>query len=387
MAQKNEKVNVWGDSHQGRVRPENEDVVLFVGPLADHKGYLLAVADGVSGQQGGKLASQTLIHELRPAYEATKGPDVAENLRAAIQTANFRAAQQCQGSGGASTLVAAVIAEGYLYLANVGDSRAYLIRNGQAFQLSRDHAAAGGVITRALVADFNAQPDIYPPYPLQAGDRLLLCSDGLHDLAPDPAVLARLAGRGAVQPAVINLINWANQQGGPDNIAAVVAHFRPAPAGWPWVALALILCLLLAGGLWAANQIGDTPTETPAPTSTIAVPAASPTPLPPSPSATAEPPTIPPTATPTPSSTPISPFDLSTPTVAPTSSPTAPLTPARPSPIPTSTPNNLATLVATFISSPPSATPVPPPTTPQPAIESPTPNGNPVVDPIDPGGP
>lgn len=297
MAQMNEKVNVWGDSHQGRVRPENEDVVLFAGPLADHKGYLLAVADGVSGQQGGKLASQTLINELRPAYQATKGPDVAENLRAAIQTANFRAAQQCQGSGGASTLVAAVIAEGYLYLANVGDSRAYLIRNGQAFQLSRDHAAAGGVITRALVADFNAQPDIYPPYPLLPGDRLLLCSDGLHDLAPDPAVLAHLAGRGAVQPAVINLINWANQQGGPDNIAAVLAHFRPAPAGWPWLALGLVLCLLLVGGLWAVS--GDTPTETPAPTPTIAVPAASPTPLPPSPTATLEQPTIPPPTTPT----------------------------------------------------------------------------------------
>lgn len=230
-------IGVWGESDRGKARTDNQDAIFFPtrpGQEIDRsqiekRGYLLAVADGVAGQDGGREASHLIIQELVEVYYGLSGTNLSEDLRQAVQEANQRAVQKRPSSQAATTLVAAVIWQDRLYIANVGDSRAYLIRDGESRQLTRDHAS-GRVLTRSLVNNPEAEPDIFRPLMLQPGDRVLLCSDGLHDPVPEPETLARLAGRGTPQRAVERLIAKANQRGGPDNVSAVVAHVqKPQP--------------------------------------------------------------------------------------------------------------------------------------------------------------
>lgn len=219
-------------SHPGRQRPKNEDWLgAFQPGDADRlarKGHLFLVADGMGGHQSGEMASRYAVDRVIRAYVDHQAPDVETSLRQAIESANDSLYQQAPGGAGDSrwgtTLVAAVVRGDGLWIANVGDSRAYLLRGGKLQQLSRDHSMKGQhLITRALGTRSQVEVDLFPPLPLRSGDRVLLCSDGLTRPLPDEEIRA-IAGRGTAQQATEALVRAANERGGPDNISAIVIH-------------------------------------------------------------------------------------------------------------------------------------------------------------------
>ncbi len=277
-------VQIWGDSHPGQVREVNEDSCYFPAKQTQSykkvdqatlssKGYLLIVADGIGGSDLGQRASREVVQSLRDVYYETPlagTPD--QRLYNAVQYANdslyqMRTRNPALGQAG-STVVAAVIQSNYLYVANAGDSRAYLIRDGQASQRTKDHtliaekAARGlppaeadkGVITRSM-GDKPAMPaDLYTATVLQDGDAVLLCSDGLTDMVKDED-LAKVITTHSPQKAVAQLIKMANRAGGPDNITAVVAKIGHAKAAAPAIVLSrrqkqIILAVVLILGIW-----------------------------------------------------------------------------------------------------------------------------------------
>ena len=171
--------------------------------------------------------------------------NLGEDLRAAIVHANASLYQYMQSTDtpdAGCTLSAAIIHNNILYVANVGDSRVYLIRNRQLYQLTRDHTltqqkidqgliepemanadASRSVLTRSLGALPTVQVDLFSPMSLEPGDQVLLCSDGLFDMVINEEI-ARLAQRGTPKKAVQRLIKIANRQGGLDNISVIIAR-------------------------------------------------------------------------------------------------------------------------------------------------------------------
>lgn len=219
----------------GLVRDHNEDSLIVSPPL-------FAVADGMGGHEAGEVASEIAINTL--AQLAPEHPD-GEALAYAIEEANreiIRASFDGRGREGMGTTMTAAMLEGErLVLAQVGDSRAYLLHQGRMQQLTRDHSLmadmieAGkitpeqarvhpqrSVITRALGSDPNTTADIYE-INVQAGDRLLLCSDGLYSMIPDKQIESVLKRTNDPQLCAAQLVNDAIGAGGHDNITVVVA--------------------------------------------------------------------------------------------------------------------------------------------------------------------
>jgi protein phosphatase len=218
--------------------------------VLEGRGYLFAVADGVGDGEGAREAARLLVEELVRAYYARGEDNLAEVLRQAIREANLRATEKRRFPDGATTLVAAVLKEDLLYLANVGDSRAYLLRHGRARQLTHDHAAPDGRLFRSLVGNPDVAPSLYRPLRLAPGDRILLASDGVYKAAGGGRLLAKAGGQGAPRRAVMRLLEQAQRQGSGDDVAAILA--RPAGRGaglwgmvW-WQAAILLLLFLLA---------------------------------------------------------------------------------------------------------------------------------------------
>ena len=241
----------------GRVRKNNEDAIgdprllgALVGPPARlvARGVLLAVADGMGGHADGEVASRLAVEMLFRSYYSANDA-LSEDLRRAVEAANEAVHRSNAGRAEApgrhdsgrmgTTLVAAVLAGDQLHVANVGDSRAYRIHGGVLSQLTLDHSfvaeelRAGvlseadarvfpyrNIVTRAI-GGAEVQVDLFSA-PWLPGDRLLLCSDGLHGVVPDDLVREALLG---LPPgdAARALIRIANARGGPDNISVVVA--------------------------------------------------------------------------------------------------------------------------------------------------------------------
>jgi PAS domain S-box-containing protein len=228
------------------------------GPLERlHKGALWVIADGLGSQEQGLRASRTAAKAVVDAYWETATPDPADRLRAAVERANTLLYQEAKPAEAKSspfgaTLLAGVILDEKLIIAHVGRSRAYLLRDGQLRQLTEDHTwvarqvAAGeltpaealthprrNVITRCLGTSASIRVDIVRE-PLEAGDVLLFCSDGLWRSVDDETI-AEILGREGGESAEA-LINAAKERGGEDNITAVtisVQAERPQPAAGP----------------------------------------------------------------------------------------------------------------------------------------------------------
>jgi PPM family protein phosphatase len=224
----------------GRMRSNNEDSYLSQQPVA-------AVADGMGGHRAGEVASAIAIEELAALRE--RGPwenetAATEALKQAVLRANRRiremAASDRQLNGMGTTLVALLEDGDLVHLANVGDSRAYLLRQGELSQVTVDHSLVQelvdegrlsqedaerhpqrSVITRALGIDPEVEFDLFT-YKLQAGDRLLLCSDGLSDVVEPAQIRNVLLRVRNPQQAAERLIEAANEHGGPDNITVIV---------------------------------------------------------------------------------------------------------------------------------------------------------------------
>ncbi len=219
----------------GYVRDHNEDSLIIIPPL-------FAVADGMGGHEAGEIASEITVNtlaELAPSHLD------AEGLTAAVEAANYnvmKAPRQGIGRDGMGTTLTAAMLEGErLLIAQVGDSRAYLLHKGHLQQITRDHSLmadlieAGqitpeearvhpnrSVITRAIGSDTHMRPDIYE-LNVDAGDRILLCSDGLSSMISNNAIESIMRRQSDAQHCADELVTAALENGGADNVTVVVA--------------------------------------------------------------------------------------------------------------------------------------------------------------------
>ena len=236
-------------SDVGRARDHQEDSIGIVEPsdpaILQRKGRLYLVADGMGGHNAGEVASQMAAAQIPRAYYADPSPEISTALANAIAAANQAIVQHAQAAAGQSgmgtTATLAVVREREVIIGNVGDSRTYLLRNGALTQVTQDHslvaaqARAGvltpeqarnhpqrNVITRALGKMDSAQPDFFNGS-LQAGDTLILCSDGLSTMVTDNEI-QDIVGKSAPADAVRRLVDLANERGGLDNISVIVVR-------------------------------------------------------------------------------------------------------------------------------------------------------------------
>lgn len=245
------EVTIGVGYHVGRKRAHkpNQDRVGTYADIApdEHylarKGLLYIVADGMGGAAGGDLASQMAVHVTLSKYYQDEELDVSRSLAKAVQIANQQIHERghtdpvCWGMG--TTIVAAVVRGDQLNVMNVGDSRAYLLRNQKIKLISTDHSLVqeqvrAGLLTQeeaavhprrnVLSRNLGYAPETYPDfahYTLGKGDMLLLCSDGLWGQVND-AELAEFLQRYEPQIAADKLVDLANRRGGPDNISIII---------------------------------------------------------------------------------------------------------------------------------------------------------------------
>jgi len=226
-----------GETHAGRKRRRNEDTFVCDPPL-------FAVADGMGGAQAGELASSLAAAALRDRDDRDRGGEarVLELIQEANRRVHQRALDDAAVSGMGTTMTVALLEpDGTVTIGHVGDSRAYLLRDGELEQLTDDHSLVAelvrrgelspeeaevhpqrSVITRALGTDPDVDVDAFP-VSSQPGDVFLLCSDGLTTMV-DGATIAAIVHRfrGDLRRATHALIDAANDHGGEDNITAVL---------------------------------------------------------------------------------------------------------------------------------------------------------------------
>jgi len=224
----------------GRERDRNQDAA-YAGTR------LLAVADGMG--PGGDVASTTVIDALRPLEVAESPGDLlnalADAVTAATSSLRGLAESDPEFADSGTTLTAMLLSGSRLALVHIGDTRAYLLRDGGLFQITHDHSVVqsqidAGRLTpeeawshpqRAMLIKALDGTDATPDLSLhdaQPGDRYLLCSDGLSAVVPAAMIRDTLAAGSAPADVVQRLIALANEAGGPDNIACVVADVTAA---------------------------------------------------------------------------------------------------------------------------------------------------------------
>ena len=227
---------VWGSAtHQGMVRQNNEDA-LFPDKSGESDGQaVLMVADGMGGHIAGEVASRLAINA---AASAELEPD--DRVAAANRAIREEVARQpdLEGMGTTLTLVE-LEPEGVARLAHVGDSRAYLYRDGELRQLTEDHTVAAEYVALGHISaeEANDHPQSHMltrclgltrfvnvdriDLDLNPGDRLLLCSDGLNSMVPADGIAKALTD-GTADEAAWKLVEAANKAGGHDNISVIV---------------------------------------------------------------------------------------------------------------------------------------------------------------------
>jgi PPM family protein phosphatase len=227
----------------GRRRRRNEDAYVIEPPL-------FAVADGMGGAQAGEIASRIAASVLRDAA-GRFGEDAVATL---IQEANRRvyeaAATDEARSGMGTTITAALVEDGTVRIGHVGDSRAYLIRDGRLEQLTEDHSLVAelvrsgrlspeeadahpqrSVITRVLGTDPDVDVDMFT-VEARPGDVFMICSDGLTSMVDDESILDIVeANRASLEQAARALVNAANKGGGEDNITIVAFEIGEPASG------------------------------------------------------------------------------------------------------------------------------------------------------------
>jgi serine/threonine protein phosphatase PrpC len=240
------EIESGGLSEIGTVREDNQDsIYLPDGLYAPEMGLLYAVADGMGGYTHGSVASSLALESLVDTLFDRDAPS-PRALLSGIEKANlevYKAAQRLSAGRMGTTLTAAYILDDMLHLAHVGDSRAYLIRDGQVVCLTADHTTVGdmvrsklisadkirthaqrSVLTRAIGLGLFVQPDI-DKYKLHEGDRLVLCTDGVWSVIDDQE-FAQVAKESSAEESSQNLIDLALSRETDDNVSVVVFHLR-----------------------------------------------------------------------------------------------------------------------------------------------------------------
>ena len=242
-------------SDDGKQRDHNEDFAGFVEPStpdqAQTKGWLFALADGVGGHDHGEVASKTAIEQLQASFrKAPSSEPLPAMLARLAKEANLRVYETGKqaspgGSNMATTMVACALRHDRMAVAHAGDSRCYLIRAGRSNLLTRDHTVANeqtklGILSSKEAADAHTKHVLVRSlgldpfstaevneFQIEAGDVLLLCSDGLHN-SVEGSEMAAVAGHpGAdLKAAARRLIELANDRDGSDNISVLLIRIR-----------------------------------------------------------------------------------------------------------------------------------------------------------------
>ena len=230
----------------GRVRKNNEDFVGVGRVVRNGLDYSIwVVADGVGGGPDGEKASQLAVEAVIDHVTRTGWTDPATALTQAFGIANERV-YEITGNGAAATTMVAALAsdvDGSVIVANVGDSRAYVVSNGQAHPVTDDHSlvaervAAGrisaeeersapdrNILTRGVGSEPDLDVDVFGPMPLPAGQRLVLCTDGVHGMIDDRAI-GRISARMPIAHSAQALVDAAVEAGGGDNATALVGGY------------------------------------------------------------------------------------------------------------------------------------------------------------------
>ena len=234
---------------RGRRRPTNEDSLRACEDL----GFFM-LADGVGGNRSGEIASQSALDALEkfvrhnPPEWLGSRDEVFRYFRAAVNYVNQfiikLSEAKPQYAGMATTLTFAYIRKDEMFVANVGDSRVYLTHGDMIQQITDDHTyvndlvkmgaitkdeahlhARKNVITRAIGANANNEPDCFS-VPVEKGDRVLLCSDGLYDEVDDDTILATINRADDMMECAEELVILANDNGGNDNISVIVVDLE-----------------------------------------------------------------------------------------------------------------------------------------------------------------
>ena len=269
-------VRSFGLTDRGRVRPANEDHFAIVElartmcvhhtslpqakpQYSSHRGHLLLVADGMGGHQAGEVASALsvvtlegfLLNTLKRFFhlQVPEEPNVMKEFQGALLQADARifeeASRHPEMLGMGTTLTLAFAADWKLFVAHAGDSRCYLLSGGELHQLTQDHTRVAEMVRAGVLSPAEASCHPYRhvvtnvlgghepgvrvemhKLALEAGDVLLLCSDGLTEMVPDARIAAILQEEPEPRRACERLVAEANEQGGKDNITALVACFQ-----------------------------------------------------------------------------------------------------------------------------------------------------------------
>ena len=256
-------VEVGKASHKGMVRNHNEDSLVSFEFLCSENATerffgFYAVADGVGGYEGGEVASrlallvfaENVVRALLlpgPNSETYRlNQEVAlQILTKAVKAANNQVCTQAEQSGRGTTLAAVLTIDTMAYIANVGDSRVYLLNQGQLRQMTNDHSlvaslvAAGeitpeevythprrNIITRYLGMQPDIEVDLFTEE-LHPGDSLLLCSDGLWEMVRNNEIQEAAIKADEAQSACERLVKLANQNGGVDNVSVIMVKVSP----------------------------------------------------------------------------------------------------------------------------------------------------------------
>lgn len=253
-------VAVFGQTDIGRRRSSNEDNYLFVNLSTNHcdwdetehsfqlgKGRtLLVVADGMGGASAGEVASEMAVKTIRDALMMPSNYRTAVRLKYAVEMANQRIPRHAQHDltlrGMGTTVTAALVEGGTAHIAQVGDSRAYLLRKMTISQLTKDQSLAQYLVDAGQIAPeqmstvqqhivmqaVGAQETVQvalSTVELRDDDHLLLCSDGLSNKVSAKEMCEILGAAPTLNAACDRLVSLANARGGEDNITVVVAHF------------------------------------------------------------------------------------------------------------------------------------------------------------------
>jgi protein phosphatase len=242
-------ITVGFKTDKGRKRNDNEDSI-FVIP--DRRIFI--VADGVGGQNSGELASRMTVGYmaqfvcLNPIDEAKSEGELKSYFRSLFSGANTlvhdKATSEPGNFGMATTALLCYIRENVAYFVNVGDSRAYLVRDGKPYQITEDHSfvqtmireghltreeaekrSDRNMITRAIGGDTEVHPDFFT-LDLFSKDTIILCTDGLHGEVSDEIIAAMAATAGTMHDLATDLVGRANDAGGKDNISVVCIRIQ-----------------------------------------------------------------------------------------------------------------------------------------------------------------
>ncbi len=251
------KIEAYGLSDVGRKRTRNEDSFLVSEELG-----LFVVADGMGGHSGGEYASRLAVVTIEEVLSSMIGDPEAtvisgvnsdedeygDRLKYAIRMASQKIFDQALYDPelkGMGTTITAVVSQGETaYVANVGDSRVYMVSDGQIKQLTNDHSLVSEQIRAGLITEADAkkhklkniitrsvgyQEDVeidVIKVTVKLGDKFVLCSDGLTNMVENPDIL-RLVSSNDIQTSCRELINMANKNGGDDNVTAIICHVVP----------------------------------------------------------------------------------------------------------------------------------------------------------------